>query len=80
MKQNKNPKFKKSHNLLIEHVKLSFDLCKRLKFNHFLHFFYKVPVELACAVESYVDCLIALDYVKRNHADILLYSGEDKKN
>ena len=43
-------------------------------------FFYKVPVELACAVESYVDCLIALDYVKRNHADILLYSGEDKKN
>ena len=38
VKQNKKPKFKKSHNLLIEHVKLSFDLCKRLKFNHFLTF------------------------------------------
>ena len=42
--------------------------------------FFKVPVELAKNVEHYVDAMIALDYIKRNHADILLYAGEDMKN
>ncbi|CAL4225650.1 unnamed protein product [Meganyctiphanes norvegica] len=36
-----------------------------------------VPVEHRKTVENYVNAMIALDYVQRNHADILLYSCDD---
>ena len=79
----KNKIFKKSHHLLYRTCETySFLICEKdWNLNVFSwNFFYKVPVEHASTLETYVDCLIALDYVQRNAADILLYSGDCKSD
>ena len=40
---------------------------------------FQIPVEHHKMVAEFVDALIALDYVRRNHADILPSYKEDSK-